>query len=109
MLNQKQETYNGWSNRETWCLSLWLDNDEGLSDEVQKLVRTATRRLSLKSPQESIDDAVCALTKGLQRYVDDLIEERDVGNTGLRTMFDDIGSLYRINWRELASSLIENA
>lgn len=25
----KQQTYNGWSNRETWLANLWLTNEEG--------------------------------------------------------------------------------
>lgn len=24
-----QQTYNGWNNRETWLVNLWLTNDEG--------------------------------------------------------------------------------
>jgi len=37
--NMKEEGYNGWKNYETWCVSLWIGNDEGLYNEVQDMIR----------------------------------------------------------------------
>ena len=34
-------SYNGWSNRATWNVSPWLNNDEGSYRELQNLVRQA--------------------------------------------------------------------
>lgn len=34
--------YNGWSNRATWNVNLWLANDEGIYREVNRLQRRHT-------------------------------------------------------------------
>lgn len=34
-------SYNGWSNRATWNVSLWLNNDEGTYHELQRMQRRA--------------------------------------------------------------------
>mgnify|MGYP000884505089 FL=1 len=36
---KNEEGYNGWTNYETWCVSLWIGNDEGLYNEVQDMIR----------------------------------------------------------------------
>ena len=35
----KEEGYNGWKNYETWCIALWIDNDEGLYNESRDIIR----------------------------------------------------------------------
>jgi hypothetical protein len=32
-------SYNGWKNYETWCVSLWLDNDPNTHAELLELVQ----------------------------------------------------------------------
>ena len=31
------ETYNGWKNRETWLVALWLSNDKTLYNEIMQM------------------------------------------------------------------------
>ena len=31
--------YNGWANYETWCVHLWLSNEEGTYHEARRIVR----------------------------------------------------------------------
>lgn len=84
------EEYNGWSNRETWATALHIDNDTQLLGAVLEF-----------SDQPN-------LAGRLENYVNEILDYdafyiRDVKvSRDAWMMMNDIGSLYRVNWRELA-------
>lgn len=47
-------SYNGWSNYETWNVSLWLNNEEGTHKELQSLQRRAYDKESLAKQIEDL-------------------------------------------------------
>ena len=84
------EEYNGWTNHETWAVDLWLSNDEGLYNEVYEIVKNSKDELEAE--------------KSIKDYVEDLRDiSRDAGEE-LKNMFKDIGSLWRVNWQEIAEA-----
>jgi len=46
-----KETYNGWKNRQTWNVSLWINNDEPLYRAAVEYVKT--RKAAGKTPTYS--------------------------------------------------------
>lgn len=76
-------TYNGWANRETWLVNLWLTND---GDR---------------------DAATDTLSQTLEQQHDDALT--DIG--GLGGVFADLltGALARVEWREIAEHCINDA
>jgi len=93
------EEYNGWWNRETWTANLWLDNERGLYDMVQDMARN-----TLEEHPES--GAVQCLEESIENLFDEAFSDiADMTQAGLN-MLKDIGSLYRVNWREIAENII---
>ena len=97
-------TYNGWTNRETWATALRINNDEALLELAQDYTITA---LNEHSSAEDCSAVQC-LAESLEYWLteDLLTRENIAGNEGLWLMLSDIGSLYRVNWRELAEAFI---
>lgn len=95
------QEYNGWSNRETWATMLHIDND-------QVLLETATEYAQQELEQYG-EQARYELAQTLQNWIEEDLLTRDniAGNEGLWLMLTDIGSLYRVNYRELAQNLID--
>ncbi|RJQ53387.1 MAG: hypothetical protein C4521_07590 [Actinobacteria bacterium] len=85
-----EETYNGWTNRETWALHLWITNDEGLYHDARDHLRHAHGG---------------DLAEALKTWTEELFDQE--ATQELRSMRDDVGSLWRVNWKEVADALLE--
>jgi len=95
------EEYNGWTNRETWATALHLDNNQGIYNEVQDYTRGAIENNPIK-------EAPYRLADTLEEWVNAMFEFDNISeNRALFSMLEDIGSLYRVNWREIAQGYID--
>jgi hypothetical protein len=97
------QEYQGWSNRETWATMLHIDNDEVLLEVAMDYTRQ-----ELEGHDEGEEINPYYLGETIKSWIqDDLLTLENVaGNQGLWLMLTDIGSLYRVNWKEIAESLI---
>ena len=75
--------YNGWCNRETWVVNLWLTNDECYYEELQAIIK------NFDSDEQAEE---------LEQYVHWIID------TDKSSMTTDLlsTSLGRVNWHEIA-------
>ncbi len=89
-MTSTDDTYQGWTNRETWCVALWLNNEQCLQEGARSACNT---------DGEMLHEAA----KSLEDYVDDLLEDerlpgmmRDLINCSLaRCDFRSIAETFR--------------
>lgn len=95
------EQYNGWTNRETWAVKLHLDNDEALNDWAWEYAR--------QWEEAREEKLVWELGETLKNWVeDDLLTFDNIrASRELWSMLSDIGSLYRVNWQEIAQTYVQ--
>ena len=102
------ETYNGWTNRETWALMLWINNDEGLLEMVRDHVASYTR-------EAKIESLTYETSKALQEWAESMFTRSGYAETfggpwpdALADISEDIGSLWRVDYREAAASILSD-
>lgn len=83
-ITASSDAYNGWTNRETWLVSLWLLNEEGTYTEARRLA-------TLPEPDGE-----------LKEYVEQLIADEYDKSSMLTDLINS--ALARVDWREIAAS-----
>lgn len=101
----EDKTYNGWTNKETWAVALWIDNDGyaggslGVSEQADEIVKKA---------MPADEDLLHEVTGILADWLDERITE-DLGEH--KGLLGDIVStaLGRVDWREIAEHYAQDA
>jgi hypothetical protein len=112
MTRETIETYNGWTNRETWAVSLHLNNDEGLYYDLARILEEAFLEDVDGSTREGWISGVSSAEESLSEWVEEILsfdywEENGGMPHGIQLMKNDVGSLWRVNWREIVEAELE--
>lgn len=97
------ETYNGWTNRETWLVALWINNEQGWQESVHEDIREGVD-LSLDPSASHVGNIVRANVENVL----DMMEDENGGRSVLTGLFGDLlgTALARVDWHEIGSSFL---
>ena len=101
-----QQKYNGWANYETWCVNLWLTNEEGTDcywreQAAERLAEAEARPEQHLTPRER---AAVALADQLR---EELTGEEIIPGANL---YSDLlnAALGEVDWHDIADSFLED-
>jgi hypothetical protein len=94
--------YNGWTNYETWVVSLWLDNDQCSQEFWQEQARDAVQEAIDNDESDPREEAISTIAQRLE-------SEHDEGVPEVPGVFADLlnSALGRVEWRDIARNMID--
>jgi len=100
-------TYNGWKNYPTWCVNLWLANDQGLHDATCEQVASVLADLHPSSPYWTAEESYrYNVADALKKWLEDDV----LPDLGASFSSDLLGwALAQVDWDEIADAWIETA
>lgn len=102
-MKNENKTYNGWTNYETWNVSLWLNNDQGTQEYWQD---RASNWLAISIPSQYAtkeENAVFDLTEELKEYFEENNPLKDTNSCYVDLLN---AALREVNWNEIARHII---
>ena len=104
--------YNGWTNYETWAVSLWMDNEEGTHDHWISVAEDVYNNEAEEQKHFSkYDDAVVILADKIKEAHEEALGEQLECAVMNVSLWADLlnASLSVVNWREIAEHLFSAA
>ena len=113
---EHKDEYNGWTNRESWAMALWLDNEqstqEATLEKVREIIKGIDNDERVKDKTWSRNEAILFRTAdGLKEWLEEMrldAFEDPANHKEALKMWEDIGSEYRIDWHEVAKHFIQD-
>lgn len=98
------DTYNGRTNRATWAVNLWIENEEPSYRWSRRLAKDCYRDAEADGTFTRAEQAQSALAEALKEEIEDGNPLNDANN-----LYSDLlsSALESVNWREIARSYIE--
>lgn len=114
-MTHTDDTYNGWANRETWAANLHIDNDPGIYGWVEETAEGVLEDALTEAANGELFGNTTVkerLTWRLAEHICDcitgIIDEMSRDSEQVSMMAQDIGSLWRVNWFEIAEGWAED-
>ena len=104
MSNDKDTTYNGYTNYETWNVKLWIDNEQGSSEYWQEQAQDIWNHA--EAGQYDWETREEVFTRELADRLKDEHEEN--APTSEASVYTDLlgAALSEVNWREIAETYL---
>ena len=94
----EESTYNGWTNRETWLVALWLGNTDAMTDEYTRYIAN-DKAYNLNERVDILRGYVLSICMG---------EEEEVNGQSASMAVDLLNdAIATVNFREIVKNHIE--
>lgn len=107
-MNDEEKKYNGWKNYETWCVHLWLTNEEA----TYRYWRDTARQNRLEAPScANVKEGIWSVEQVTRFNLADQLrsELEEASPLEAASMFSDLltAAFSEVDWHEIADAFLE--